>query len=90
MRRAEVEFGDDLTILFIDEQEPLDAVLEFAEKYGLTSTFLMDRSGAVGFSYRLTSTPTTYFLDPSGVVQDIRIGAVSYSWLEKNMERSLQ
>ncbi|TDI86889.1 MAG: hypothetical protein E2O74_00640 [Chloroflexi bacterium] len=59
MRRAEVEFGDDLTILFVDEQEALDAVLGFADKYGLTSTFLMDRSGPVGSSYRLGSTPTT-------------------------------
>ena len=90
MRRAEIEFGDDLTILFVDEEEPLDAVLGFADKYGLTSTFLMDRSGAVGFNYRLGSTPTTFFLDPNGVVQDIRIGAVSFSWLEKNVERSLQ
>jgi len=77
LRRAELEFGDDLTILFVDEEEPLNAVLGFADRYGLTSTFLMDRSGAVG-------------LDPNGVVQDIRIGAVSYSWLEKNVERSLQ
>jgi len=90
LRRAELEFGDDLTILFVDEQEPLDAVLEFADKYGLTSTFLMDRSGTVGFNYRLGSTPTTFFLDPRGVVQDILIGAVNYSWLEKNVERSLQ
>ncbi|MCH7588281.1 MAG: TlpA family protein disulfide reductase [Chloroflexi bacterium] len=90
MRRAELEFGDDLRILFVDEQEPLNAVLGFADKYGLTSTFLMDRTGSVGFSYRLRSTPTTFFLDPSGVVQDIRIGVVSFSWLETNMERSLQ
>ena len=90
MRRAELEFGDDLTILFVDEQEPVGLVLEFAEKYGLTSTFLMDRSSEVGFNYRLGSTPTTFFLDPSGVVQDIRIGAISYSWIEKNVERSLQ
>ena len=81
-----MEFGDDLTILFVDEQEALDAVLGFADKYGLTSIFLMDRSGAVGSSYRLGSTPTTEFLNPSGVVQDIKIGAVSYSWLEKNVE----
>jgi len=90
LRRAELEFGDDLTILFVDEEEPLDAVLGFADRYGLTSTFLMDRSGTVGFNYRLGSTPTTFFLDPSGVVQDILIGAVSYSWLEKNVERSHQ
>jgi len=90
LRRAELELGDDLTILFVDEQEPAGLVLEFADRYGLTSTFLMDRSGTVGFNYRLGSTPTTFFLDPSGVVQDIRIGVVTFSWLEENVERSLQ
>jgi len=50
----------------------------------------MDRSSEVGFSYRLGSTPTTFFLDPTGVVQDIRIGVVTFSWLDENVERSLQ
>jgi len=50
----------------------------------------MDPAGELGFNYRVRSTPTTFFLDPNGVVQDIWIGAVSYSWLEKNVERSLQ
>lgn len=50
----------------------------------------MDPTGAIGSIYRIRSTPTTYFVDLRGVVQDIRIGAVDFNWLLTNMERSLQ
>lgn len=85
-----MEFGDDLTILFVDQEEPVQLVLDFAARYGLTSTFLMDTTGAIGSTYRLRATPTTYFIDPSGVVQDINIGVVTFNWLKTNVERSLQ
>ena len=89
-RRAELEFGDELTILFVDQEEPLQPVLDYAKRYELTSTFLMDPSGAIGSIYRLRSTPTTYFLDQRGVIQDILVGPVNFNWLRTNVERSLQ
>jgi hypothetical protein len=73
----------------VDEQEPAGLVREFASKYGLTSTFLMDPSGELGFNYRVRSTPTTFFLDTTGEIQAIRIGVVSYGWLESNVKRAL-
>lgn len=85
-----MEFGDDLTILFVDQEETLQPVLDYAERYELTSKFLMDPSGAIGSIYRLRATPTTYFVDQRGVVQDIMIGAVNFNWLKANVERSLQ
>lgn len=90
VRRAEIEFGDDLTILFVDQEEPLQPVLDFAARYSLTSTFLMDPSGEIGSRYQLFSTPTAYFVDPRGVVQDINVGVVTFNWIEANLERSLQ
>jgi len=73
----------------VDEQEPASLVREFAVKYGLTSTFLMDPAGELGFNYRVRSTPTTFFLDTNGEIQAIRIGVVSYGWLESNVKRAL-
>ena len=64
-------------------------VRQFASRYGLTSTFLMDPSGELGFNYRVRSTPTTFFIDTTGEVQAIRIGAVSFAWLKSNVERAL-
>lgn len=73
----------------MDEQESANLVRVFASKYGLTSTFLMDPSGELGFNYRVRSTPTTFFLDTKGEIQAIRIGVVSYGWLESNVKRAL-
>ena len=49
----------------------------------------MDPSGELGFNYRVRSTPTTFFLDASGEIQAIRIGTVSFGWLESNVRRAL-
>ena len=42
-----------------------------------------------GFNYRVRSTPTTFFLDITGEIQAVRIGVVSYGWLESNVKRAL-
>ncbi len=68
----------------------MQAVLGFAFEHGLESTFLMDYDGAVGRTYQLYSTPTTYFIDPAGVVQDFQVGIVDLAWLTANVQRSTQ
>ena len=75
-------------ILFIDEQETVPAVQAFAQKYNLAAPFLMDYSGEIGVQYQLFSTPTTYFIDAQGVIQDIQAGLVDLRWLEKNLSQS--
>jgi len=49
----------------------------------------MDPASELGFNYRVRSTPTTFFLDTNGEVPAIRIGAVSFGWLESNVKRAL-
>ena len=50
----------------------------------------MDNDGSIGGMYQLYSTPTTYFIDPNGVVQDNLVGVVGFDWLARNFERSTQ
>ncbi len=73
----------------MDEQEPASLVRQFADRYELTSTFLMDPNGELGFNYRVRSTPTTFFLDTTGEIQAIRLGAVSFGWIESNLKQAL-
>ena len=51
---------------------------------------LMDPSGSIGAMYALFSTPTTYFVDGRGVIQDIVVGVLRLNWLESNLARSIQ
>jgi len=40
----------------------------------LTFPILLDRDGAVGNLYEIRSLPTTFFVDPDGIIQDVVIG----------------
>lgn len=77
-------------VLFVDQEETLEPVLAYRERYALTSPMLMDPSGSIGNMYALFSTPTTYFVDGRGVIQDIVVGVLRLNWLESNLARSIQ
>ena len=88
MRAAEQKYGDDLVVLFVDQEETVPLVKQFASNYGLTSSFLMDPTGAIGAQYNLFSTPTTYFVDANGVIQNIQAGVVTPNWIDAQMRSS--
>lgn len=55
-------------------QDDLDAVQEFTQSYELTFPILLDKNGIVAKSYQLRSLPTSYFVDPEGLIQKVVIG----------------
>ncbi len=61
-------------VLAVDLMEIDAQVTTFADQLALTFPILMDRDGDVSQRYRIRSIPTTYFVDRSGVIQDIVIG----------------
>jgi hypothetical protein len=85
LRAAEEKYGDDLVVLFVDEEESVQDVNAFAARYGLESVFVMDTTGSVGVDYRLFSTPTTYIVDADGVIRNIQAGVINLAWLDSQM-----
>ena len=77
-------------MLFVDEQERAPEVEAFAARYGLESVFAMDFTGEVGAQYQLISTPTTYFVDPNGVIQNIHAGVITLDWIDSLTQRNAQ
>lgn len=73
-------------ILFVDQEETVSLVQQFVQNYGLASPFVMDPSGAVGAQYNLFSTPMTYLVNASGVIQDILAGVVTLPWIDAQMQ----
>ncbi len=55
-------------------QDDLDAVQEFTQSNDLTFPILLDKSGVVTKLYQLRSLPTSFFVDPTGVIQEVVIG----------------
>ncbi len=86
MRAAYDKYQDDgFVVLSVSIQENNAAVENFIAQYGLLYPFLMDTDGKISRSYNVLSTPTTYFVDPTGVITNILPGVVSERWIDANM-----
>ncbi|MBI3978225.1 MAG: redoxin domain-containing protein [Chloroflexi bacterium] len=74
-----------LIVLGIDVQEDPVIVQRFLRERSFSWTFLVDESGEVGMLYRLTALPTSYFVDPEGVIRSIQTGATTKSGMERQL-----
>lgn len=75
-----------MVFLHVSEQEAASKVSEFAVKYGLESPTLLDENGAVGRLYGLRGTPTTYFINADGVIEDLQLGYVTIDWINAKLD----
>lgn len=55
-------------------QDDVEAATEFASNLGLTFPILLDTDGYVSNEYQLRSLPTTFFVDPEGIIQEVIVG----------------
>lgn len=46
---------------------------------------LLDESGAIGRTYGLRGTPTTYFINAEGVIEDVQVGFISQEWIDTKL-----
>jgi cytochrome c biogenesis protein CcmG/thiol:disulfide interchange protein DsbE len=56
------------------DQDNLGNAITFAQIRKLTFPILLDRDGSVGDLYEVRSLPTTFFVDPNGLIQDVVVG----------------
>lgn len=81
------EYGDQVAVLGINWSEDAEKVGDFLRRYGVTYTNLLDRKGRVFVTYRLTGTPTTFFLDPQGIIRGIWLGPLRTEKIVSTMAR---
>jgi len=64
------------TILAINmtHQDEVGNIPDFLNRYGLSFPVLLEESGQVAKTYQVRSLPTSFFIDPDGIIQDIVIG----------------
>lgn len=72
-------------MLSVSIQENETAVQNFIAQYGLTYPFLLDTTGDASRSYNVYTTPTTYFVNPDGVINSILPGVMNQQWIDRNM-----
>jgi thiol-disulfide isomerase/thioredoxin len=59
----------DVTFVGIDEDETSDAARAVASRYGLTFPVVHDESNVLAGRFRVSSMPTTFVADASGVIR---------------------
>ncbi len=70
------------TVLAVDFAEPAPQVQAFADELGLSFPILLDPDGAVQELYRVRGYPTSFFVDPQGVIRFFHIGEMSETILD--------
>lgn len=66
--------GQGFTVLAVDLQESEAQVADFTAQMGLTFPILIDSGGQVFSRYGVRALPSTFFVDPDGIIQEIALG----------------
>ena len=64
--------GGDVMILTVNVRGDIDKVRLYAGKEGLTFPVLLDTEGTADALYKSPAFPTTFFIDSTGIIRDIR------------------
>ena len=77
MQRVYEDFQDqDFLVLAVNSthQDNLGDAITFAQYHKLDFPILLDQDGSAGRSYDVRSLPTSFFIDPDGIIQDVVVG----------------
>ena len=76
-----------LVVLAVDFDEPSDIVSDFRDEFGLTFEILLDPGAEVQQLYRNRAYPTTFFIDPNGVIQVQHFGPMTEGQMDDNLAK---
>lgn len=71
-------------------EKPVVRVSQFAERFGVTYPILLDPELDVRDRYGVRHYPTTFFIDATGVVREVKVGGMSEGYIEAAIRRLLE
>jgi thiol-disulfide isomerase/thioredoxin len=80
-----------LQMLAVNLGEKQETVVNFTKSFRMTIPVVYDTNQQIGKLYRVSAIPTTYFIDKSGIIRAVKIGAFSGTEeIEKNLKLIMQ
>ena len=76
-------------VLAVNVSEREQDVIPFLHEVGVTFPSALDRTGEVARRFRAIGLPTTFLIDRSGVIRDVRVGPFTEQMLEERLEKLL-
>jgi peroxiredoxin len=77
----------ELEILAINFDEPAQQVQQYVNEYQLSFPVLLDPGGFVQDLYRVRGYPTTFVVDPEGIIQFHHIGLITEGQLDQYLSQ---
>lgn len=75
-----------VSILGINIAEPRPVIAQWIERFGLTFEIVLDPNGRIYTDYRLIGQPTTYILNPDGIITHIFYGSTTADALQRAID----
>jgi thiol-disulfide isomerase/thioredoxin len=86
---AYTRYGSAVEFIGINVEEGQEAVQSYLQEQTIAYPILLDLDRQVADLYNVTGFPTTYFIDPAGVVVSRQIGQLKPNQVEKYIEQLL-
>ncbi len=74
LERLQHEFAEEMVLLAVNLQEPLDEVQSYVQQRKIGSIVLLDANGDVGMAYGSESIPMQVLIDRQGILRHILVG----------------
>jgi cytochrome c biogenesis protein CcmG/thiol:disulfide interchange protein DsbE len=74
----------------LTDTDSIDAVRDFALRYGFEFPVLLDQDGSVSSRYQIQAVPTTFFIDRQGVIVERVTGFANPQELENKIHQLLK
>ena len=84
--RTQMKYNGKTAVIGVNQGESADIVQEFGVRQNISYPLLVDDDNSVNLAYNVHSLPTTIFIDPDGVVQEVIVGIVNQAVLEDRIE----
>lgn len=77
-------------VIGVDLLEAENEVRQFVQQGGFSWTFVIDTTGEVVNNYDITAVPTSFFLDKKGVIQAVKLGAMTKRGIESRLAEAMK
>ncbi|NWG13548.1 MAG: TlpA family protein disulfide reductase [Acidobacteria bacterium] len=92
LEEIQAEYPNDLILLAVNLQEPIDDVRRYVDRQRVRSLVLLDEEGKVGGVYGSDSIPMHVLIDQKGIIRHVQIGfnPATGARLKEEIERLLR
>lgn len=84
----ELSTASDKLVILTVSTDPANVARDFIKEGGYTFTTLIDANRSVSQAYRVTGIPTTFIVDPDGIVRQQLVGYHSYAQLRSALAKA--